>query len=164
MTEQRILRQARASPPPLAPFSRALAAPRTMPALRGAVNPLAAVGTWQPSTFHLGEAAEELRIALAILHTLQSISPLLRPDADFQRTMTAKLLSPEPGAHTFAARTAEHLDHTADILVHAWGRDFGQALAHAALSMNEYMVGDMRAVTVRAARPLRAVGVARSKM
>ena len=53
----------------------------------------------QPSTFQLAEAQEDLRLALAILHTLQRVSPLLRPGSDFQKGMAAKLLAADPGAH-----------------------------------------------------------------
>lgn len=53
----------------------------------------------QPSTFHVAEATEELRIALAILHTLQINSSLLRAGSEFQTQMATKLLSDEPGAH-----------------------------------------------------------------
>lgn len=53
----------------------------------------------QPSTFHVAETTEELRIALAILHTLQISSSLLRAGSEFQTQMATKLLSDEPGAH-----------------------------------------------------------------
>ncbi|VDL61090.1 unnamed protein product [Hymenolepis diminuta] len=52
----------------------------------------------------------------------------------------------------------EHLDHTADVQIHAWGKDIREAFEQAAMGMFSYMTTDYNSVDIKQTYEIEAEG------